>query len=87
MGREIRRTDTEQRARFLRDPKLFEILLFHKYSVEASLDNSKILTEVLKDLYVKVSYNDRFVEISPEDLGMANPTPWETNNLDDLWPV
>jgi hypothetical protein len=62
-------TDLEQ-ARFLRDPRLLEILTHHKYSVEASLDEFKYFDQIIEDLNLKLSLNYDHVEITPEDLGM-----------------
>lgn len=73
----------EQSVRFLRDPRLVDIVLHHKYSVEASLDEFKTFDDILNDLRLKADFNTEFVEISPEDLGMADPVPWATS-LEDL---
>lgn len=73
----------QQKRRFLKDPRLIEILLFHKYSVEASLDEFKTFDEILNDLHFKANYENSYVEITAESLGMEDPEPWATT-LGDL---
>ena len=71
-----------QHSRFLLDPRLLEILTSHKYAVEASLDKFKTFDEIIENLRFKLNEFNEYVEITPEDLGMADfvvaePWPWD----------
>jgi hypothetical protein len=67
---------SEQQGRFLQDSRLLEILLHHKYSVEASLDEYKTFNEIIEDLTFKLNLKNDYVEITPQDLGMEG-YPWD----------
>jgi hypothetical protein len=69
---------SEQSSRFMRDPRLLTILLFHKYSVEATLDEFKNFDDIIKNLSDKLNSQSDYVEITSEDLGMSDPEPWAT---------
>ena len=72
---------TEQNSRFLSDPRLLEILLSHKYAVEASLDQFKTFDGIIEDLRFKQNTFNDYVEITPDDLGMKDfvvAEPWDT---------
>ena len=76
---------SEQQLRFLRDPRLLEILTSHKYSVEASLDIFKNFDEIISDLRHKTNAQFGYVEVTSEDLGMSDSDfdPWATT-LEEL---
>ena len=67
---------SEQQSRFLHDSRLISILLHHKYSVEASLDEYKTFNEIIEDLTFKLNLKNDYVEITPQDLGMEG-YPWD----------
>jgi hypothetical protein len=71
---------SKQSGRFLSDSRLLTILMYHKYSVEASLDNFKTFDEIISDLELKSlsGSSAEYVEITPESLGMEDPEPWAT---------
>jgi hypothetical protein len=67
---------SEQRGRFLGDPRLLEILIHHKYLVEASLKASKSFNDIIENINFKVNEYFDYVEITPEDLGIGKSLPW-----------
>lgn len=78
--------DDLQRARFVSEPKLLQILIHHRDSVLDSLAQFRSFDEIIDDLHWKSNQrvSSEWVEITPSDVGMAEPDPPWVTTFSDL---